>query len=235
MESTKLVLEVLRGGEILPETRSLLFADGRLWYEWWKRKRTLPGGNEMSPEEVARSLGVSPVRFTRSWRTLVEGIDEHSTNDSGRRWIFGTNEQQLEAVWTVGPDGDYWQTEYPVKTEADLDTLIDWLESRRFESYGGLYDEASADDDVLNVIALPSRPFAWLMLEILGWSEGLLLLMDAEEKIRHALSIAEKQVDQIVESICNDQIPRVLLSPDNLDAHFVSPGYFDTYLAESYT
>ena len=240
MSITARALELFTGGIDDGEFGSALFADLRLWYAWNRDRGTLPtvgdgAAEDASYSDISRRLGLPVVQYLRPWSIKNgDGVtDERVITAEEQRWRFGADDNLLEAVWKIGPDGDFWQTEYPVKTSEDIDTLLNYLEARRYDFRADIL-ESSIEDDALTVVELPSRPFAWLMLEILGWSDGLMLLMDSVEKIEAALSLAGDQVSAITKTICEFREKYLLLSPDNLDAQFISPGFFEMYLSESY-
>ena len=58
------------------------------------------------------------------WHLEHTGVEIVTTEESGERVIRSeTTAGMLEARWTLGPDGDWWQTEYPVKTDQDLEAM----------------------------------------------------------------------------------------------------------------
>jgi hypothetical protein len=116
----------------------------------------------------------------------------------------------MVARWTLGPDDDWWQTEYPVKTKADLAAALELVQARSYVLDGDDLArlEATVGEEGILAIEIPRRPYSDLLHEFLGWSEGLFLV---------------------------DELPgHVVLSPDNLDGQFIPPPTFQAYLADSY-
>jgi hypothetical protein len=82
-------------------------------------------------------------------------------------------------------------------------------------------------------LELPRRPFSQIFLEWLGWSDGLLLFFDAQDLVEEIVAILEQQVQGLAAQIAS--LPgQIVVSPDNLDAQFISPAFFKRYLAASY-
>jgi hypothetical protein len=212
--------------------------DLTLWYGWHRQMETLPARwRRQTLPQICRSLGV-PIWMTARTHRLEWGLTEIKVDRSdGKRIVryespFGT----LREGWEKGPDGDWWQTEFPVKTVADLGIAGAMLSARayRFDrsAYDNLYDQVGEDGIV--AIELPRRPFSQLFLEWLGWSDGLMLFFEAEAAIAAIVELLEEQVQALVRAAAN--LPAaVFVSPDNLDAQFVSPAYFSHYLAPSYS
>ena len=226
-----LVYETIRHKK--PGTTVPFLPDLRLWYQWHDSKNSIPPkyeGEDLA--SVSRAIGVTPINYVRPWTTEVTGgTNEREKSSDGKRWTFGSEDEHLTAVWSIGPDGDYWQTEYPVKSAEDLAIVAKYLDRRKL-SYSP--SQTSAESDTVEIIELPSRPFAWFMLELVGFSEGLMILMDAETEVLDIIAKAEADLSELISTICAANPGSILLSPDNLDAYFISPGYFETYLAASY-
>ncbi len=208
-----------------------------LWYEWHAGRGTLPEGwKGFSLVQVLHALDAPTWLTSRCFRLDRGGVKRLVHKRAGERVIrhvapSGT----LVERWSLGPDGDWWQTEYPVKTIADLEILKEIIERR---AYTLRLVEARAlagelGDDGVVALELPRRPFAQLCLEWLGWTDGLMLLMDATDLVDEILTALESKVQALVAAVA--ALPfDVAYSPDNLDAAFISPGYFRSYLAESF-
>ena len=62
-------------------------------------------------------MGVPIWLPARPWRIETPGVEVTKTEQDQERVIKAeTSAGTLIARWVVGPDGDWWQTEYPVKT-----------------------------------------------------------------------------------------------------------------------
>ncbi|MBD3306961.1 hypothetical protein GF339_11095, partial [candidate division KSB3 bacterium] len=105
----------------------LFLPDLTLWYAWHTRQHTLPTSwNHLTLPEIGRELGVPTWRAVRPWTVETTDIDIVLTeNDQERITRTETSAGTLLARWSFGPDGDWWQTEYPVKDPADLDAVLE--------------------------------------------------------------------------------------------------------------
>ena len=91
----------------------------------------------------------------------------------------------------------------------------------------------SVGDDGLVALELPRRPFSQVFLEWLGWSDGLMLFFDSQDLVEEIIALLEDKLQALVEQVA--LLPGdLVVSPDNLDAQFISPAFFKRYLAASY-
>ena len=208
-----------------------------LWYDWHAARGTLPAEWQGSTlAQVTRALGV-PIWLTpRCYRIERNGAQRQARKRNGERVIRHVAPTgALVERWNLGPDGDWWQTEYPVKTVDDLAVLNDIISRRSYVLSATQAKVLAADvgDEGVVALELPRRPFAQLCLEWLGWTDGLMLLMDAADLVDEVLDTLEAKIQGLVAEVA--RLPfDVVYSPDNLDAQFISPGVFDQYLAGSY-
>lgn len=211
--------------------------DLTLWYGWHRRLGTLPEHwRGQTLPQICHSLGVPAWMTAKAYRLDWGPTKVRVNRQGGERIVryespFGT----LSERWEKGPDGDWWQTDYPVKTAADLSIARAILDARAYR-----FDRAACDKlqtevgpDGIAAIELPRRPFSQVFLEWLGWSDGLMLFFEAEDAIAAIVDLLEDQVQALVREAAMLPGP-VFVSPDNLDAQFISPAYFDRYLAGSY-
>ena len=216
----------------------LFVPDLRIWHAWHAERNTSPPfAAGASLPELCERLGVPSWQTVKPWRMISPNAQTETTETESERSVtLQVGEQTLVSRWSRGPDGDWWQTEYPAKTPEDLRAMLTYISERRFEPAWGILEAAVGDAGDNGIVAaeLPARPFAWLMLEVIGWSEGLMLLVDAEEVVASIVEAAERQIQVLVEDLAPRRGAAAFLSPDNLDAMFVSPGYFATYLADGY-
>ena len=142
----------------------------------------------------------------------------------------------LTERWTLGPDGDWWETEYPVKTPDDLRLLLDIVAARRYVVDTSRAGAAAAARWVTTAWwrwscrGGPSPRSSWN-----GWAgaTACCCFFDAQDLVEEIVAVLEQQVQGLVEQIA--RLPgQVVLSPDNLDAQFISPAFFKRYLAASY-
>ncbi len=219
--------------------------DLALWYRWHAGRGTLPQAwTGFSMAQVAQALGVAAWVVERPWRLEYRGITVATEKVEGQRVIrYETPAGALSARWSLGPDDDWWQTEYPVKTAEDLPAALAVIAA---QSYRLAAAEAPSGDDkpltgagapqpnVITALELPMRPYSDLLHTMLGWGEGLLLLKgEGRPIILEMLARLEEKLARLTEAIA--ALPgAVLLAPDNLDGQFISPRVCREHMAESY-
>ena len=228
------ILQRFRAGRAGPP---LYLPDLTLWYGWHQEHGTLPAAWQgWSLPQIARSLGVPAWLTARPYYVDWGGVEVQQTEAAGERAIlYHTPAGALTERWTLGPDGDWWETEHPVKTPDDLRLLAQIITARRYvmDTAGLEQLHSEVGDDGVVALQLPRRPFSQVFLEWLGWSDGLLLFFDAQELVEDVVAVLEDKVQTLVAQIVS--LPgQIVLSPDNLDAQFVSPAFFKRYLAASY-
>jgi len=213
----------------------LFVPDLTLWYEWHSTRGSLPEAwQDRSLPEITRLMGVPAWLPAQLWSIETPGIAVRTTETADERTItYEMSNKTLVARWTQGPDDDWWQTEYPVRSEEDLEAAIELVESRDYVlAPSNLSDvEGHVGSDGIVALELPKRPYSELLHDLVGWSEGLLLLDRPE--VEAILSLLESKLQHLVEQIT--RLPgEIVLSPDNLDGQFISPGAFERYLSGSY-
>ena len=89
-----------------------------LWYNWHAERDTLPDGwRGWSLPQIARSLGVPAWLTARPFRVDPGDVEIVKTELAGQRMVhYNVPGGTLTERWTLGPHGDWWETEYPVKT-----------------------------------------------------------------------------------------------------------------------
>ena len=204
----------------------LFVPDLTVWYERHQPQEALP--------EVARAFGTPIWLPAQLWEIETPGVEVTRAQKGDERTVrYDTPAGTLIARWKRGPDGDWWQIEYPVKSEKHLEAAVEIVESRRYVlAPAPLSDlRTRVGDSGLVALELPKRPYSELLHDFLGWSDGLLLL--GEPAVQKMLTLLESKLQHLVELIA-DLPGAVVLSPDNLDAQFISPGAFERHLAGSY-
>lgn len=213
----------------------LYLPDLTLWYEWHRTRGTLPESwRESSLPQIARTLDAPVWLPAQPWRIVTSGIKVETVETADERTItYEMSDRTLVARWTLGPDGDWWQTEYPVKSEQHLEAAVELIQSRTYVLDPSRLPDLRADVGEAGIVALalPKRPYSELLHEFLGWSEGLLLL--GEPEVGKMLTLLESKLQGLVDQL-TDLPGHIALSPDNLDGQFISPGAFERYLAGSY-
>ncbi len=228
------ILRRLRGDTTNPP---LYLPNLTLWYNWHSEHGTLPAAwLGWTLPQIARSLGAPAWLAARPYRIDWGSVEVQQAATSSERVIrYRTLAGALTERWTLGPDGDWWETEYPVKTPDDLRLLLHVAANRQYVVDTTKLEQLQREvgDDGVVALELPRRPFSQIFLEWLGWSDGLLLFFDAQDLVEEIIAVLEDQVQSLVEQIAG--LPgHVIVSPDNLDAQFISPVFFKRYLAASY-
>jgi hypothetical protein len=209
--------------------------DLTLWYKWHRAQDSLPAGwRGYSLPEVARALGAPVWLAARPWRVETPGIETGVSEGEGERVVrWQTPLGGLVARWQRGPGGDWWQTEYPVKTPENLAAAVALVNARSYVVDASELAELQAQvgDDGVLALELPHRPYSDLLHELLGWSDGLLLV--SEPAVSEIVTSLELKLQDLVRQVAG--LPgELVLSPDNLDGQFISPTVFQAYLAGSY-
>jgi hypothetical protein len=219
------------------DDRPFYLPDLTLWYESNRTRGTLPvRWSEMTLPQVCRDMGVPIWASARPWERTTPDVEVETVEEDEQRTIrVTTSAGTLTSRWSLGPDGDWWQTEYPVKGADDLEAAREWVEARtyRIDPSRLIELEGTVADDGVVAAELPQRPYSNLLHELLGWGEGLMLLMDHRQEIEELLGIMEEQLRTLTDELV--RLPaQVWLSPDNLDGQFVSSKSYEQYLQDSY-
>ncbi len=213
-------------------------ADLTLWLEWHSTRGTLPAEWQgRSPREIARALGTPLWQVVRPWRAEMPDVEVIREEREGERILrYRTAGGELRARWSLGPDGDWWQNEYPIKTAADLPAAGLAIAARRYVPDVAAWQpwQEETAQDVIPVIELPKTPYSELLHTWLGWDEGLLLLLGNErDQVLELLEMMEAQYRELVAVLA--RLPGTLvLAPDNLDGQFITPRAFRQHMADSY-
>lgn len=213
----------------------LFVPDLTLWYE--HHEDDLPDRwSDASLADIARSLGVPAWSVVKPWQIESPGLEIQTSEDGDERITrYETSTGPLTARWTKGSDGTWWQLEYPVKSADDLTAALEVARARTYVlDTNGLVDleEAMGEDGVV-ALEIPGRPYADLLYEFLGMSEGPIILMENPPEVQDVLDILESKLQRLIREIA-DLPGRIVFAHDNLDAQFVSPPVFQEHLASSY-
>lgn len=207
----------------------LFLPDLTFWHSRNAHRGTLPPEWQGLPiEEVCRSLRVPLWRPFKPWRIEMPGIVTREARGPAEKSLtWETNSGLLTSRWTLGPDGDWWQAEYPVKTRADLGAAREVAEARRYVT------RSPATAKMSTVMELPKRPWSEVLNSFIGWSEGLMFLLEEPTAIAEIVALLEERLAGLVSEMAG-QPGDLILSPDNLDGQFVPPESFQESLAPSY-
>ncbi len=215
--------------------RPLFLPDLSQWFQWHSRRGTLPEGRESSLAGIASSLNCPAWSVHTPWRLEFDGIDVIREETESRRTIhYRTKFKALSEVWDLGPDGDWWQKEYPVKDEEDLDAAEEIVKAMRYRLKSPGPHESDSNPGVIDVIRIPQTPYSDMLHTMLGWSDGLMLMMSEEDRLTELLGIMEEKRNELIRNLAANFRHPVFLAPDNLDGQFISPAAFENRLESSY-
>jgi hypothetical protein len=235
-------------GKLSPECSFL--PDLSLWYDWHASRGTLPADLEgKSLSGVAAELDVRGWIPYAPWRADFPDLEVSLVRgDKEIARTVRTSKGRLTSRWVLGPDGDWWQSEYPVKTADDLDAAYEYCRNKTYRPEGKIsWAGAGAEPgkDIL-AIKLPQQPFSDVLHDLLGFDEGIIILMQEGERIAELTEELARSYTELLSSLISlvDEIDSgspdaekgeiIFYSPDNLDANFISPPFFDSLLREGY-
>jgi hypothetical protein len=205
------------------------------WYEWHVAQDTLPPQWQgYTLPEIARALDVPVWLPVAPWRLELQGVDVVvAETEEEKVTRVETSRGTLTARLVLGPDGDWWDAEYLVKSAADLPAALEWARAHTYHLDSSRLAEAQATVGNAGVVALtlPRRPFSRLFFEVLGFSDGLVLL--DEPLVRELLGVLEVKLQALAREVARLD-GDVIWAPDNLDGQFISPRMFEHHLADSY-
>jgi hypothetical protein len=214
----------------------LFMPDLSLWFDWHSKRGTLPEAHrESALPEIAAALNCPAWMIHTPWQLEHDGIDVTREKSETQRVIkYHTKSRVLSEIWSLGPDGDWWQTEYPVKDEDDLDAAEEIVNAMQYRLKASKPAEGASNPNVIDVIQLPKPPYSDMLHTMLGWSDGLMLMMAEEDRLTEMLEVMEAKRDELIQKLAADFTHSIFLAPDNLDGQFISPASFENHLKASY-
>jgi hypothetical protein len=231
MDFRRILMDAI-GGEA--PARPLFMPDLGLWFAWHSRRGTLPEGCGETAAEAAASLNCPAWTVRSPWRLEYEGVEVTREKSATERVVrYRTRSGVLTEKWAPGPDGDWWQKEYPVKDEEDLDAAEEIVAAMRYRLEPSAAPGA-ADPGGVDVIGVPRTPYSDLLHTLLGWSDGLMLMMTEEERLTALLGVLEEKRNGLVRELASGFPASLFWAPDNLDGQFVTPAAFARHLRASY-
>jgi hypothetical protein len=214
----------------------LLLLDLTLWHKWHQARGTLPAG-WTSVVEAAKALGTGAWAPFKAWRVEHDGVEVTTDETSTQRdIIYRAGGRSLLARWTIGPDGDWWQAEYPVKTPEDLQAAVEIAAARRYVlDAAGLGEwRAAVGEEGVVPLELPMRPYSDILHTMVGWGDGLALMLgDGKPLVGEIVASLEGALARLLGDLAGLE-GDLLLAPDNLDGQYISPRVFKEFLAPSY-
>jgi hypothetical protein len=214
----------------------LFMPDLGLWFEWHSKRGTLPEAYKGSSlADVASALNCPAWTVHTPWQLEHDGVDVIREKSETQRVVkYRTKSKVLSEAWSLGPDGDWWQTEYPVKDEDDLDAAEEIVQAMRYRLDSSKQLKAESNLRVIEVIQLPKTPYSDMLHTMLGWSDGLMMMMTEEDRLTELLEVMEEKRNGLIEKLAAEFSGSIFLAPDNLDGQFISPAAFKKYLQPTY-
>ena len=182
----------------------LFLPDLTLWHAWHRERDTLPPAwRDFTLPQAARHLNMPIWAVVRPWQAATPGVTTTSEESVVERVIrhetpFGT----LTTRFTRGPDGDWWLTEYPVKSADDLAAARALIDARSYAINATDLADLREDvgEDGVIALELPMRPYSEILHAFLGWSEGLMLFAgDGRPALLEMLAVLEEKVQGLVD------------------------------------
>ena len=225
----------LRGGG---GTAPLYVPDLSLWYSTHAESGTLPAPwKGQGLQEIAASMGALAWSVVRPWKEETPGVTvtvEQTEGERVTRWETGAG--TLSDRWTIGPDGGWWQMEYAVKTADDLPAALEIAQARSYrldEAAAARLAELAASEGALAAMEIPTRPFSDLLYDMVGLTEGPMLLMMGYPEVDEITAVLEQKLSDFLPQLAG-LTADVAYSPDNLDRQFLAPALFDQYMSDGY-
>jgi hypothetical protein len=205
------------------------------WHAWHFSHDTLPERwKRRDLSAICRELEVPEWRVVRPWRSELPGIVVNRRQDASEKVVtWETKAGTLRAKWVLGPDGDWWQSEYPVKSRVDFDAAREIVRARRYVAEPSRAAVAGPPAELMVALELPRTPLPELFHSLLGWSEGLMLFLEEPDIVRELSEILDGTARGLVGEIA--RMPGSLaIAPDNLDGRFIAPEMFAESIAPLY-
>jgi hypothetical protein len=217
--------------------KPVFLPDMTLWYDFHSRLGSLPDKwKDLLLPEILGELGLPVWTTVCPWgiKSSLEVKKEYP--EGGRSETFVTSFGDFKSHWTIGPDGDWWKDEYPVKTGEDLKAVLEIAESIEYVCKPELFDKAAKEAGAAGITAveLPMNPYSELLHNFLGWTEGLMYTFDFPDLIHEILNALGTKYNGLIGAIADLDTPFIYY-PDNLDGMFISPPVFEEHLQPVYT
>lgn len=215
----------------------IFMPDLTLWYPWHRTQGTLPEGwQDYTMTRAAQALGAAVWAVERPWRLEMVGLDvEIEEKDDERIVRYEAPDRTLTERWSVGPDGDWWQVEWPVKGLEDLPAACALVEARTYILDASRLASIAAEvgDSGILALEIPMNPYSDMLHTLLGWSEGFMLMSEGHKTLLQMLAMLEDKRQALIDDVAELQ-GSVVLAPDNLVGQYISPANFHTHFAASY-
>ena len=106
----------------------ILMPDLNTWYQWHKKRGTLPEAIQTSSlTEIADTLNCPAWLVKQPWKVEFQGVTVSATETENEKIIlYETPYRNLAEKWIIGPDGDWWQEVKTVRKERIALRVIPW-------------------------------------------------------------------------------------------------------------
>ena len=206
------------------------------WFEWHCKRRTLPEAYRGSSlVDIASALNCPAWMVRKPWQLSYDGNDVTREESETQRVIkYHTKSGVLSEMWTLGPDGDWWQKDYPVKDEDDLDAAEEIVQAMQYRLSYAQPPEADSNPGIIEAVQVPRTPYSDILHILVGFGEGVLLLSEEIDRFESFLVVLEEKRQELIRTLAHDLSYSIFLAPDNLDGQFISPAVFKNHLESSY-
>jgi hypothetical protein len=209
---------------------TVFIPDFTLWYEG-NRER-----DKTTPIQIADELGIPAWLVAQPWRIEYPGATLDRVEEEDERVIrYKTSSGTLQERWKLIPSSGWWQVEYPIKSSRDFKAAIELVDSRSYVLEADSYFETQegVGDGGIAAIKTPTRPFSYILNDLIGWTQGLVMLRNEAGFIDEISALLEPKLHELLQQLLS--LPgTIFYSPDNLDAQFISPALFSNHFSESY-
>ncbi|MBT3346603.1 MAG: hypothetical protein HN712_04460 [Gemmatimonadetes bacterium] len=216
----------------------LYVPDLTLWHTTHTQRGTLPAPWQgLETQEVAAAMGVTAWMVVRPWTVETPGVEVSTTQtDDERITRWQTEAGTLSDRWTLGPDGGWWQMEYPVKSVEDLTIALEVARARTYSidaDHAAQLAQLAGSDEIVAAMEIPTRPFSDLLYDLVGLTEGPMMLMMGYPEVDEIIAVLEDKLAAFVPQLAG-LTADAAYSPDNLDRQFLAPTLFEQHMADSY-
>jgi len=214
------------------------------WYNGRRDTDTVPEYYRgMSMLQVYDDLGASPryppeVLDLHLFRTRTDDTVVHHTRQEGRD-VITIHETPLGSLREVvrkcqeGTGG--YQTEYPLKTPADMEVMKYILDHTEFYFDREAFEEAEKAFGPRGVTQTfyARSPYQRLAISYMGLESAVYALTDYRKETEAFLKACDESDDAMYRVVCDSPV-QILNFGENIDANVASPRYFERYLLPYY-
>jgi len=215
------------------------------WYQYNKVRGTLPARyQKMSLLELFDDLDVS-IRYF-SYATGLPGAvglrhskkvrTKEEVEGDKKFLLYNTPKGELIEELKISSDGAWRISRFPVRTGEDVEKAI-WL----FEntSYFFIKENFERGEEFVGQrgepqFFVPRSGYQHLAIELMGVENLIYALADFPKKVERLMQAIDNSYDVLYEGIISYGKIRIINFGENIDAHIVSPRYFEKYCIPFY-